>query len=95
MAAADNCLAGKDGTRRCSTPARCAASTASPDLVHGFRALEDPDARLVVYGGGDFAPELTRPRPKTHASSSGAPRRRETVLAGGGEGVAAGQPAAG
>ena len=29
-------------------------------LVEGFQALDDPEARLVVYGAGDFAPDLER-----------------------------------
>lgn len=28
------------------------------DLVDGFRAWDEPRARLVVFGGGDFAPEV-------------------------------------
>jgi len=27
-------------------------------LIDGFRALDDPDARLVIYGAGDFAPDI-------------------------------------
>jgi glycosyltransferase involved in cell wall biosynthesis len=55
MAAADNVLASKDEHLTVLYSGALRSEYGLANLVEGFRAWDAPDARLVVYGGGDYA----------------------------------------
>lgn len=58
MAASDNLREDKDATLTVLYAGALRREYGLASLVDGFTAWEEPDARLVVYGGGDFAPEV-------------------------------------
>ncbi|PKH37933.1 Glycosyltransferase involved in cell wall bisynthesis [Nocardioides alpinus] len=58
MAASDNVLEAKDEQLTVLYSGALRREYGLAHLVDGFRAWDHPSARLVVYGGGDFAPDV-------------------------------------
>ncbi|GAA1913620.1 glycosyltransferase [Nocardioides hwasunensis] len=80
MTAADNALGGKVRHPTVLYAGALRREYGVETLVEGFREVEDPDARLVIYGAGDFAPDLVLAAAEDPRIDFRGPAPIETVL---------------